>query len=212
MSIHMPPIHWITAALRWMRFEFFMHIESPPTIKPYEPPVGERRGLIIVNTGDGKGKSTAAFGLAMRAHGRGKPVMIFQFMKVPSARFGEHRVFEKLGLPIVGLGDGFSWKSRDLEHSAQLARDGWEKAKAVILGGDHFMVVLDEITYPLIYGWLPLEDVLHTLQARPTTVHVVMTGRRCPEELIALADTVTEMRMVKHAFQAGIPAQRGIED
>ena len=221
-----------------------MQIETPPTEKRYEKPEGERRGLVIVHTGDGKGKSTAAFGLAMRALGRthvhGKRVKIFQFMKVPSARFGEHRVFEwlaEVGPPpgrsqggpapsegsepqggaawgplIEGLGDGFSWKSQDLEHSAQLARDGWQKAKAAILGGEHFMVTLDELTYPLIYGWLPLDDVLQTLRERPRDVHVVITGRRCPPEIIELADTVTEMTLVKHAFKAGIPAQRGIED
>ncbi len=189
-----------------------MQIETPPTVKPYEKPVGERRGIVIVNTGDGKGKSTAAFGLALRAHGRGKAVKIFQFMKVPSARFGEHRMFELLGIPLEGLGDGFSWKSQDLEHSAQLARSGWEKAKAAIMGGDYFMVTLDEITYPLVYGWLELDDVLLTLRMRPSHVHVVLTGRRCPVEIIELADTVTDMQMVKHAFKAGIPAQRGIED
>ena len=220
-----------------------MQIETPPAEKPYDKPEGERRGIVIVNTGDGKGKSTAAFGLALRAHGRGKAVKIFQFMKVPSARFGEHRAFEWLaerqfGTPpgrsqggpapsggsdprsggawghsiIEGLGDGFSWKSQDLEHSAQLARDGWEKARATIRGGEHFLVVLDEITYPLIYGWLPLDDVLETLKTRPGHVHVCLTGRRCPPEIIELADTVTEMQMVKHAFKAGIPAQRGIED
>lgn len=193
-----------------------MDVETAPTVKPYDRPAGERRGLIIVNTGDGKGKSTAAFGLALRAHGRqhvhGKNVKIFQFMKVPSARFGEHRMFEQIGIPIEGLGDGFSWKSPDLDRSSQLARDGWVKAKAAILSGENFMVVLDEMTYPLIYGWMPLDDVLLTLQNRPRDVHVVITGRRCPPEIIALADTVTEMMQIKHAFHAGIPAQRGIED
>lgn len=189
-----------------------MKIETPPTETPYDKAEGERRGLIIVNTGDGKGKSTAAFGLALRAHGRGKKVKIYQFMKVPSARFGEHRMFEQIGISVEGLGDGFSWKSKDLEHSAQLARDGWLKAKASILSGEYFMVTLDEITYPLIYGWLPLEDVLETLKNRPKEVTVVLTGRRCPQEIVDLADTVTEMGMIKHAFQAGIPAQRGIED
>ena len=189
-----------------------MQIETPPTAKPYDKAEGERRGLIIVNTGDGKGKSTAAFGLALRAHGRGKAVKIYQFMKVPTARFGEHRMFEQLGIPVEGLGDGFSWKSKDLDHSAQLARDGWARARDVILAGEHFLVVLDEITYPLIYGWLPLGEVLTTLRERPRQVHVVLTGRRCPEEIVTLADTVTEMKLIKHAFQAGIPAQRGIED
>lgn len=193
-----------------------MQIETPPAEKRYDRPEGERRGLVIVNTGDGKGKSTAAFGLALRAFGRqhvhGKQVKIFQFMKVPTARFGEHRMFEQIGLPIEGLGDGFSWKSKDLEHSGQLARDGWQKAKAAILDGKHFLVVLDEITYPLIYGWLPLDDVLQTLEQRPRDVHVCLTGRRCPQELIDIADTVTEMTLVKHAFKSGVPAQRGIED
>ncbi|UUE94657.1 cob(I)yrinic acid a,c-diamide adenosyltransferase [Comamonas thiooxydans] len=166
-----------------------MNIETPPTEKPYEKPEGERRGLIIVNTGNGKGKSTAAFGLAFRATGRGKAVKVYQFMKVPTARFGEHRLAEQVGLPIEGLGDGFSWKSKDLDHSAQLARDGC-----------------------ILSGWLPLQEVLDTLKARPKDVHVCLTGRRCPQEIIDIADTVTEMTLIKHAFQAGIPAQRGIED
>jgi cob(I)alamin adenosyltransferase len=189
-----------------------MQIESPPTERTTAKPDGERRGLLIVHTGDGKGKSTAAFGLALRAHGRGKAVKIYQFMKVPSARFGEHRIFEQLGVPIEGLGDGFSWKSRDLEHSAALAREGWERAAATLRGGEHFLVVLDEIMYPLRYGWLALEPVLQALRDRPPMVHVVLTGRNAPQELMDLADTVTEMRLVKHHYQAGVPAQRGIED
>jgi cob(I)alamin adenosyltransferase len=189
-----------------------MDIEQPPVNRERVVPTGERRGLVLVHTGDGKGKSTAAFGLALRAHGRGKPVLVYQFMKVPTARFGEHRLADQVGLPVQGLGDGFSWKSKDLEQSAQLAREGWDKAKADILSGDYFLVVLDEVTYPLIYGWLPLQEVLDTLRARPKHVHVCLTGRRCPQEIIDMADTVTEMQMIKHAFQAGVPAQRGIED
>ena len=189
-----------------------MDIENPPTELSGQKAEGERRGLIIINTGNGKGKSTAAFGLALRAHGRGKAVKIYQFMKVPSARFGEHRVFDQLGIPIVGLGDGFSWKSRDLDHSAALARVGWAQAEATLRAGAHFLVVLDEIMYPLRYGWIALEDVLACLRERPPQVHVVLTGRNAPDELVALADTVTEMALVKHHFQAGVPAQRGIED
>ena len=189
-----------------------MQVEIPPQDKPYGKPEGERRGLVIVNTGDGKGKSTAAFGLALRAHGRGKAVKVYQFMKVPTARFGEHRLFEQLGIPIEGLGDGFSWKSRDLDHSAQLAQDGWAKAEATIRAGEHFMVVLDEIMYPLRYGWIALEPVLACLRERPAHVHVVLTGRNAPAELVELADTVTEMTLIKHHFKAGVPAQRGIED
>ena len=189
-----------------------MQIEAPPIDKPYEKSPGERRGLVLIYTGNGKGKSTALFGLSLRAHGREKKVKIYQFMKVPSARFGEHRIFEKLGIPIEGLGDGFSWKSKDLKRSAQLALNGWEKAKQSILSGDYFLVALDEITYPLTFGWLDLNDVIQTLQNRPREVHVVLTGRNCPAEIVEIADTVTEMKMIKHAFDAGIPAQRGIED
>ena len=189
-----------------------MQIESPPLLRDTPKPQGERRGLILVHTGTGKGKSTAAFGLALRAHGRGKAVKVYQFMKVPSARFGEHRLAERVGLSVEGLGDGFSWDSKDLAHSAQLARDGWARARADILSGEQFLVVLDEVTYPLIFGWLPLAEVLETLQQRPKTVHVCLTGRNCPQEIIDLADTVTEMKLIKHAFQAGVPAQRGIED
>jgi cob(I)alamin adenosyltransferase len=185
--------------------------ETPPREKPYIRPDGPRRGLLIVHTGNGKGKTTAAIGLAVRALGRGKSVRFFQFMKVGVARFGEHRALERLGLKLEGLGDGFSWKSKDLDRSAELAREGWGRAAAAIASGDHFLVVLDEITYPLIYGWLALEPVLETLKARPELVHVVITGRRCPPPLIDIADTVTEMQPVKHAFAAGIPAQAGIE-
>lgn len=186
-------------------------MESPPREKPYTRPDGERRGLLMVNTGNGKGKTTAAIGLAVRALGRGKSVRFFQFMKVGVARFGEHRALERLGLPLEGLGDGFSWKSKDLERSASLAQQGWERAGAAILSGEHFLVVLDEMTYPLIYGWLALAPVIELLRSRPPQVHVVITGRRCPPEIIEIADTVTEMQVVKHAFAAGIPAQRGIE-
>ncbi len=189
-----------------------MDLQNPPTEAPQQQERAERRGLLIVNTGDGKGKSTAAFGLALRAHGRGKAVKIYQFMKVPSARFGEHRALGMLGIPIEGLGDGFSWKSKDLERSAELAREGWARAAQAIQSGEYFLVVLDEMTYPLIYGWVPLAEVIQVLSNRPREVHVVITGRDCPPEIVALADTVSEVRKVKHAYEAGIPAQRGIED
>lgn len=188
-----------------------MQIVAPPTAARPRP-TGQRRGLLIVHTGHGKGKSTAAFGLALRAHGRGKAVKIYQFMKVPSARFGEHRTFARLGVPIEGLGDGFSWKSRDLDKSAELAREGWLRAEATIRAGEHFLVVLDEIAYPLRYGWLGLGPVLDGLRERPAHVNVVLTGRDMPQEIVAIADTVTEMKLVKHHYDSGVPAQRGIED
>lgn len=174
-------------------------------------PKAERRGLVLVYTGEGKGKTTAALGLVLRSVGRGFRPRIFQFMKHERAAFGEHRALERLGVPIEGLGDGFSWRSRDLERSAQLARAGWARAAEAIASGDWDLVVLDEITYPLTFGWLGVEEVLEALSSRPRHVHVVLTGRGAPEELVAFADTVTEMRKIKHAYEAGVPAQRGME-
>jgi cob(I)alamin adenosyltransferase len=121
-------------------------------------------------------------------------------------------MFEQLGVPIIGLGDGFGWKSRDLERSAQLARVGWARAEVAIRSGAHFRVVLDEITYPLRYGWLPLEAVLACLRERPRDVSVVPIGRGAPQEFIELADTVTAMTQVKYHFDARVPARLGIED
>ncbi|RZL99889.1 MAG: cob(I)yrinic acid a,c-diamide adenosyltransferase [Variovorax sp.] len=180
-----------------------MQIETPPAVKPYEKPEGERRGLVIVHTGEGKGKTTAAFGLALRAHGRhhihGRTVAIWRFAPTPAARLGEQRVFERIGIPIEAVGDG----------DDGLARDGWERARTSILSGVHFLVVLDGITDLLTEGRLPLDDVLATLRARPSDAHVVLTGRRCPPALIERADTVTEMTVLKQAAGAGAPARPG---
>lgn len=182
-----------------------------PTGRSTPKATGERRGLVLVYTGDGKGKTTAALGLMVRAHGRGLSTELFQFIKHEGARFGEHRSFDALGVPYRGLGDGFSWRSRDLDRSAELAREGWAAARATVLAGERDLVVLDEITYPIAWGWIDLDEVLAALAARPPKRHVVLTGRGAPEALIAAADTVTEMRMVKHAFEANVPSQRGIE-
>lgn len=170
-----------------------------------------RRGLLIVNTGNGKGKTTAALGLMLRAHGRGLRARMFQFLKHESAKFGEHRTLDVLGLPYEGLGDGFTWRSRDLENSAAMAAHGWSLARAAIESGEHDLIVLDEFTYALKYGWVPWPEVEAVLRGRDPLLHVVVTGRDALPELIALADTVSEIRPVKHAYEAGIGAQTGIE-
>jgi len=175
------------------------------------PSGSRRRGLVIVNTGNGKGKTTAALGLMLRASGRGLNVKLFQFIKHERAKFGEHRTLEKLDIPFQGLGDGFTWRSRDLDASAALAENGWQQARAAILSGEWDMIVLDEFTYALKYGWVAWRDVEETLRARDPKVHVVITGRGALPELVAFADTVTEMQPVKHAYEAGIQAQAGIE-
>ncbi|MFW8627164.1 cob(I)yrinic acid a,c-diamide adenosyltransferase [Deinococcus sp. ME38] len=170
-----------------------------------------RRGLLIVNTGNGKGKTTAALGLMLRAHGRGLRVRMFQFLKHESAKFGEHRTLDVLGVPHEGLGDGFTWRSKDLENSAAMAAHGWSLARAAIESGEHDLIVLDEFTYALKYGWVPWPEVEAVLRTRDPLLHVVVTGRDALPELIALADTVSEIRPVKHAYEAGIGAQTGIE-
>lgn len=170
-----------------------------------------RRGLLIVNTGGGKGKTTAALGLMLRAHGRGLRVRLFQFLKHEHAKFGEHRALDALGVAYQGLGDGFTWRSRDLEHSAALAAHGWAQARSAIFSGEHDLIVLDEFTYALKYGWVPWTEVEAALRGRDPELHVVITGRGALPELTALADTVTEMQPVKHAYDAGVGAQAGIE-
>jgi cob(I)alamin adenosyltransferase len=172
---------------------------------------GPRRGLVLVYTGAGKGKTTAALGLLLRASGRGLRTRLFQFLKHERAKFGEHRSLDRLGIPYQGLGDGFTWRSRDLERSADLALQGWRAAREALLSGDYDLIVLDEFTYPLKYGWVEWAEVEAALRARPAAVHVVITGRDALPELITLADTVTEMALVKHAYDQGIPAQAGIE-
>ncbi|KQR23042.1 cob(I)yrinic acid a,c-diamide adenosyltransferase [Deinococcus sp. Leaf326] len=170
-----------------------------------------RRGLIIVNTGNGKGKTTAALGLMMRAHGRGLRTRMFQFLKHDTAKFGEHRTLDVLGLPYEGLGDGWTWRSKDLENSAELAAHGWTLARAAIESGEYDLIVLDEFTYPLKYGWVPWAEVEEVLRARDPALHVIITGRGALPELVELADTVSEITPVKHAYQAGIGGQQGIE-
>ena len=185
--------------------------QEPPRNQKTKKAQGERRGLVIINTGHGKGKTTAALGLMVRAHGRGLKTRLFQFIKHEDAKFGEHRSFDTLEIPYEGLGDGFSWRSQDLEKSKQIAQEGWQLAKAAILSDDYDLVVLDEITYPLNWDWFDLDDVIDTLNSRHEKMHVVITGRDADEKLIALADTVTDMKKIKHAFDADVPAQRGIE-
>ena len=170
-----------------------------------------RRGLLIVNTGKGKGKTTAALGLMMRAHGRGLKVKMFQFLKHDTAKFGEHRTLDMLEVPYQGLGDGWTWRSKDLENSAELAAHGWELAREAIQSGEYDLIVLDEFTYPLKYGWVAWSDVEPVLKNRDPNMHVIITGRDAIPELVALADTVSEINPVKHAYDQGIGGQQGIE-
>ena len=171
-----------------------------------------KKGLVIVNTGDGKGKTTAALGVLFRAWGRGMKVRMFQFIKNTGSNYGEQRAAMKIGIPILALGDGFTWRSKDLEQSGMLAAQQWANCKEALLSGDDHLIVLDEVTYALQYGWVSTDEVIETLKQRPEMLHVIITGRGAPQELVDYADLVTEMHEVKHPFrQQGIKAQPGIE-
>ncbi len=169
------------------------------------------KGLVIVNTGKGKGKTTAALGVALRAWGRGMNVIVLQFIKHSTANFGEQRAAKKMGIEMRAMGDGFTWRSKDLDQSAELARAHWEDCKKIIAAGEHDVIVLDEFTYPMHYGWVDTEEVIEVLKARPDMQHIIITGRNAPEALIEFADLVTEMNVIKHPYQEGIKAQPGIE-
>jgi cob(I)alamin adenosyltransferase len=170
-----------------------------------------QRSLVLVNTGDGKGKSTAAFGVVMRGVARGWRVCVIQFIKSDKWKVGEEAVGRQLGVDWLKGGDGFTWESPDLDESRGRAVAAWALAAATIAAGEHELVVLDELTYPLNYGWLPADEVLDAIRSRPDHVNVVATGRNAPDALVEIADTVTEMRKVKHAFDRGIRARRGID-
>ena len=172
-----------------------------------------KKGLVIVNTGDGKGKTTAALGIVLRAWGRGMRVCVIQFLKNEHARFGEIRAAEKLGIAWLSTGDGWTWTSKDPAETRARALAAWALAQEKIAGGEYDIVVLDEFTYLLHYGWLDVADVLAWLaEHKPAMLHLIITGRYAPPALVEFADLVTEMCEVKHPFAAqGIRAQAGIE-
>lgn len=173
----------------------------------------KKQGLVIVNTGNGKGKSTAAFGLMTRAWGRNMQVCVVQFIKTDDAQYGEQRAAKKMGIDWVCSGDGFTWTSSDMDETIACARDGWKTAQERIVSGNYRVVILDEFTYVMRYGWLDTEMVIDWLRAnKPPSLHLVITGRDAPEALLEYADLVTEMREIKHPFkEQGVRAQPGIE-
>ncbi|MBI3040465.1 MAG: cob(I)yrinic acid a,c-diamide adenosyltransferase [Chloroflexi bacterium] len=173
--------------------------------------MSRNRGLVLINTGDGKGKTTAALGMLLRAWGHDMKVIMLQFIKSSTANFGEHRAARRIGIEIVTRGAGFIHQGNNAEKNKQLSLELWDIAAAKISSGDYHMVVLDELTYPLRYGWLSVDRVIDVIRQRPPGVHVVITGRLAPRELIDLADMVVEMKDIKHHLQAGIKAQPGIE-
>ena len=176
---------------------------SRPQVRP--------RSLVLVNTGDGKGKSTAAFGVVMRAVARDWRVCVVQFVKSDKWKVGEEKIARQLGVGWLKGGDGFTWESPDLDKSEGRAVAAWQLAAAAIAGGDYQLVVLDEITYPMNWGWIDSQVVIDAIRTRPAQVNIVATGRDAPTALIEIADTVTEMVKIRHAYDRGIKARRGID-
>jgi cob(I)alamin adenosyltransferase len=187
---------------------------TDPQVSPREPPpppATRPRSLVLVNTGDGKGKSTAAFGVMLRALARDWRVCVIQFIKSDRWKVGEEKIARSLGVEWLKGGDGFTWLSPDLEESRGRAAAAWQLAEAAIAAGEHQLVVLDEVTYPMTYGWIETGAVVAAIASRPAHVNIVATGRNAPPELIEIADTVTEMVKVRHASDRGIRARRGID-
>lgn len=172
----------------------------------------EEKGLVIVHTGKGKGKSTAGFGMVFRALGHGMKIGVVQFVK-GSWDTGERWVLEKFPdqVTISALGEGFTWETQDRTRDIAMARGAWEQAKALIMDESYDMVLCDELNIVLRYDYLPVEEVIEVLKAKPQMKHVIITGRNAKDELIEAADLVTEMEMIKHPFRAGVKAQKGIE-
>ncbi|MCX5568476.1 MULTISPECIES: cob(I)yrinic acid a,c-diamide adenosyltransferase [Kaistia] len=171
------------------------------------------KGLIIVHTGKGKGKSTAAFGMAFRSLGHGLPVAVVQFVK-GAIDTGERMALERFGdlVSINRLGEGFTWETQDRQRDIAAAKHAWETAKELIRSGAYHLVLLDELNIVLRYDYLSVDEVVQFLTTeKPADVHVVITGRNAPEALIEVADLVTEMELVKHPFRSGVKAQQGIE-
>ncbi len=185
-----------------------------PVEVPTQPPARATKrvaSVVIVNTGDGKGKSTAAFGTSMRAAARGWKVCVIQFLKSEKWKVGEQKAASRLGIEWWTIGDGFTWDSRNMERTEAIARHAWTVSKEKIQSGAYGLVILDEITYPMNWGWVSTAEVVEVIRSRPPSVNVIATGRDAPQELVDLADTVTEMRKHKHAFDRGVRAIRGID-
>ncbi len=167
--------------------------------------------LVLLNTGQGKGKSSAAFGVMGRGWARGWRVGVVQFVKGGKWKTGERKLADHLGIEWHTLGDGFTWESTDLDETAAKGRHAWEVAAAKLASGDFDLLILDELTYAVTYGWVPVDEVVAGIRHRAPKTNVVITGRNAAPELIEVADTVTEMTKVKHAYDRGITAMKGIE-
>lgn len=185
--------------------------DAIPTEKPDRSGLKTVPSLVVVNTGHGKGKSTAAFGTMLRAVALDWPVAVVQFLKSGDWNTGEEKVARSIGVDWFAAGDGFTWDSGDLDESTAMAQAAWDLAKKTIQSDEYRLVILDEISYAMTWNWIDVADVAQTILARPEKVNIVLTGRDMPEPIIDIAHTVTEMTKIKHAFDEGIVAKKGID-
>ena len=167
--------------------------------------------IVLLNTGHGKGKSSAAFGVMARGWARGWTVGVVQFIKGGKWKTGERKLADHLEIEWHTLGDGFTWESTDMDETVAKGRHAWEVAAEKLASGDYDLLILDELTYAVKYGWVAVDDVVTAVRDRSPRTNVVITGRDAPDELIEIADTATEMRKIKHAYEQGIKAKKGIE-
>ena len=185
---------------------------DPSSERPYDPSeLRSARSMVLVNTGHGKGKSTAAFGTLLRAVGCGWPVAVVQFLKSGKWRTGEEKVCQQLGVDWFSAGDGFTWDSDDIDETRAKAVAAWAFSKHLIADGAHRLIVLDEVSYAMTWGWIDAAEVAKALSSRSDGVSVILTGRDMAQDVIDTADTVTEMVKMKHIFDQGVRAKKGLD-
>lgn len=185
--------------------------DTPPEDNPIPAGGTTTSSLVVLNTGDGKGKSSSAFGVMIRALAVDWKVAVVQFVKSGDWNVGEEKMGLKLGVDWHNVGEGFTWDSENLDQDIALAQQGWASAASLIAAGEHRLIILDELTYLCAWGWVDTSEIVDAIANRPDHVNLVITGRDAPQELIDAADTVTEMVKVAHAYDKGILAKRGID-
>ena len=182
-----------------------------PTEDPRPDGLRRAASIVVVNTGNGKGKSSSAFGMMVRGVARGWNVAVVQFIKSGDWKVGEEKIGRQLGVDWYAFGDGFTWDSDDLTADRAHAAAGWQQAVDLINAGEHQLVILDELTYLVSFNWLDVEEIVRAVVERPPHVNVIITGRDAAPEIVEIADTVTDMVEVKHAYQQGVRAMRGLD-
>lgn len=188
-----------------------MNEQVPPTSDPRPADLIVPESLVVLHTGDGKGKTTAAIGTAVRSRALGWPVIVLQFIKSGQWKSGEEESCRALGIEFAALGAGFTWDSTNMQNDITLARTAWNRAAEYIRAGSHRLIVLDELTYLCSWNWIDTDEVVDVIARRPSDVSVVITGRDADPRLVALADTASEVRSLHHAYDRGIAAMRGVD-